>query len=83
MKFLGISFNITELISKIIFLSFHACSCDVISPSFAYQDGGFHIVGFLTLNANISRTRGHIEKRSTAFFPILSDLTSEINKSWG
>ena len=83
MKVLGISFNISELISKMIFLSYHTCSCDVISLSFAYQDGGLHITGVSTLNANISRTRGHIEKRSTAFFPILSDLTSEINMFWG
>ena len=36
-----------------------------------------HITIFSTLNANILRTRGDAEKRSTAFFLILSDLTSE------
>ena len=35
------------------------------------------------LDADILRTRSDTEKRSTAFFPISSDLTSEINKFWG
>ena len=67
MKFAGISFNIE-------FASFHFCSCDVISPSFAYQDGGLHVTSFSTLNANILRNRRDIEKRSTVFFPILSEV---------
>ena len=83
MKFLGISINISELIGKMIFLSFHSCSCDIVSPSFAYQDGGFHITVFSTVNANILRTKSSIEKRSTTFFPILSDLTSVINMLLG
>ena len=62
---------------------FHSCSFDVISPSFAYQDGGLHTTSFSTLNANILRTRGDIEKRSTAFFPILTDLSSENNMFFG
>ena len=62
---------------------FHSCGCDVISPSFAYQDGGLHITSFSTLNENILRTISDFEKRSTAFFPILSDLSSEINKFFG
>ena len=45
--------------------------------------GGLLITTFSILNANISRTRSDIEKRSTAFFPISSDLTSEINKFFG
>ena len=43
MKFLGISFNISERIGKMIFPQFSFCSCDVILPSFAYQDDGLHI----------------------------------------
>ena len=56
MKFLGISFNISELMNKMIFPQFRSCSCDVILPSFAYQDGGLHITSFLTLNGSILRT---------------------------
>ena len=52
-----------NLWAKWYFLSFHFCSCDVISPSFAYQDGGLHITSFLTFNVNILRTRSDIEKR--------------------
>ena len=66
-----------------IFLQFHSCSCDVISPSFTYQDGCLHITSFSTLNANVMRTKGGIETRSTAFFPVLSDLTSENNMFFG
>ena len=64
---------------KLNFLSFHSCSCDFISPSLTYQDGGLDMTSSLTLHENILRTRNDIEKRSTAVFPILSDLTSEIN----
>ena len=80
MKFLGISFNISEHIGKMIFPQFHSCSCDVISPSFAYQDAGLYITSFSTLNANILRTRSDIEERPTVFFPILSDLTEGKNQ---
>ena len=52
---------------------------DIISPSFAKQDGGLHITTLSTLKANLLRTRRDIEKRLMALFPILSDLTSEIN----
>ena len=38
---------------------------------------------FSTLNANVLRTRSDIEKRSRVFFPILSDLSSEINMFCG
>ena len=79
MKFLRISFNISELLGKMIFPQFLCCSCEVILPSFAYQDGGFHVTTFSTLNANILRTRSDIEKWSMVFFPILLDLTPEMN----
>ena len=54
-----------NLWTKWYFLSFefHSCSCDVISPSFAYQDGGLYIASFLTLNANILRTTSDIKKK--------------------
>ena len=79
MKFLGISFNISERTGKMIFPQFLFLQLCVILPSFAYQDGGLHITNFPTLKANILRTRSDIEKRSTAFFSILSNLSSEIN----
>ena len=63
-----------NLWTKWYFLSFHSCSCDVISPSFAYQDGALHITSFLTLNANILRTTSDIKKsqrRSFLFWQIL------------
>ena len=58
-------------ISGLIRQSTHSCNCDVISPSFAYQDGILHITSFLTLNANILRTRSDIEKPPAAFFLLL------------
>ena len=42
-----------------------------------------HITSSSSLNANILRTSGDIEKRSMAFFPILSDLTSETSMFLG
>ena len=60
---------------EIVFVSFHSCSSDIISSSFAYQDAGLHVTSVSTLNANILRIRLDIEKWSTAFFPILSDLS--------
>ena len=42
-----------------MFPQFHSCSCDVISPLFAYQDDGLHITSW---NANILRTTSDIEK---------------------
>ena len=81
MKFLGISFNISELMNKMIVS--HSCSCDVIPLSSAYQDGGLRIKSFLTLNANILGTTSDIKKRPTTLFPILSDLTFEINMLFG
>ena len=84
MKFLGISFNISKRVGKVIFPQFfHSCSCDVISPPFVYQDGGLYITSFSALNANILRTISDTEKRSMGCFLILSDLSSEINMIFG
>ena len=42
-SFLGFHSIFQNVEAKWYFLSFHSCSCDVILPSFAYQDGGLHI----------------------------------------
>ena len=83
MKFLGISFNVSERIGKMIF------------PQFSFLQLWRHITficisrwrlpyhNFPTLHANILRTRSDIEKRSTVFFSILSDISSAINMIFG
>ena len=45
---------------------------------FAYQDDSLHSIHFATLTV-----RNDIKKQLTAFFPILLDLTSEINMPFG
>ena len=66
----GISFNISQFVDKMYFLSFHSCNCDVISPSFVYQYGGLNLASFSDLKANILRSRSDIGKRSTALFRV-------------
>ena len=60
-------------ITKLILFEFllQSCSCDVISPSFTYEDGGLHSTSLSTLNANVLRTRSDIQKQSFLFYQIL------------
>ena len=85
MIFFGVSLNKSKLIGKITFARFFVLQLDGIShgTSFAYQHGGLHIVSFATLNANVFKTRTDNDKQSTAFFPISSELSSEINMICG
>ena len=77
MKFLGISFNISELIGKMIFsrFSFLQLWRHVTFICISRSRPPYH--KFLNFECN------YLENGRRAFFPILQDLSSQISMSFG